>query len=76
MEITKLRSITDKLSKYTFYDDDNAYIQITEWGSGEGWDIIISDKYDGTRQFQLSWEILDAINYLVKYMQYEDKRNS
>lgn len=70
MEIYKRKSINDKLSKYTYSAKDNSsYIEITEWKNGEGWDIDI----DGRKLFSLTFGELEAINYLVKALDIEQK---
>lgn len=70
MEIYKRKSINDKLSKYTYSTKDNSsYIEITEWKNGEGWDIDI----DGRKHITLTLGELEAINYLVKALDIEQK---
>lgn len=70
MEIYKRKSINDKLSKYTYLAKDNSsYIEITEWKNGEGWDIDIDDR----KLFSLTFGELEAINYLVKALDIEQK---
>lgn len=70
MEIYKRKSINDKLSKYTYSTKDNSfYIEITEWNNGEGWDIDI----DGRKHITLTLGELEAINYLVKALDIEQK---
>jgi hypothetical protein len=48
-------------------NSDSDYIEITEWTNGEGWDITIND----TKHFSLTDGELDAINYLIKHLQFE-----
>lgn len=60
MESTNRRSVSDKLSKYCYLKDSNAFIEVTEWKNGEGWDITINDK-----MFSLTDGELRAINYLT-----------
>jgi hypothetical protein len=68
MEINKRKSIYDTLSKYDpLCNSDSDYIEITEWTNGEGWDITIND----TKHFSLTDGELDAINYLIKHLQFE-----
>ena len=70
MEIYKRKSINDKLSRYTYSTKDNSsYIEITEWKNGEGWDIDI----DGRKHITLTLGELEAINYLVKALDIEQK---
>lgn len=70
MEIYKRKTINDKLSKYTYSTKDNSsYIEITEWKNGEGWDIDI----DGRKHITLTLGELEAINYLVKALDIEQK---
>lgn len=69
MELTDRKSVHDNLKKYCVLAKENSYIEVTEWVNGEGWDITIDD-----RSFHLTWGELEAINYLVKVLDYEDKK--
>lgn len=70
MEIYKRKSINDKLSKYTYSTKDNSsYIEITKWKNGEGWDIDIDDR----KHISLTLGELEAINYLIKALDIEQK---
>lgn len=66
IEVSKLKSVQAKLKKFDYLAKDSNYITITEWANGEGWDITIDNK-----NFQLSYGELEAINYLIHYLQYE-----
>lgn len=69
MEKNKVKSISDNLSKYSYYDSDkDKYITVTEWANGEGWDININDTI-----FSLHHSYLEAINYLTKVLDYESE---
>lgn len=70
MEITKVSQITDSLKKYTYGGKDSDYITVTEWANGEGYDIDINGKL-----ITLSDSELEAINYLVLVMRFENKNN-
>jgi hypothetical protein len=70
MEITKRNSINDKLKKYTYSGDENDVIEITEWANGDGVDIAIAKMSGDNRIFSLSYDELDAIDYLIKTMKY------
>ena len=70
MELVNRKSIHDDLKKYCVLAKDNDHIEVTEWTNGEGWDIIINDKI-----ISLSWGELEAINYLVKALDYESRKN-
>jgi hypothetical protein len=41
------------------------FMEITEWSSGEGYDIYISDS-SGERQFNLTWGQFEALKACVK----------
>ena len=41
------------------------FIEVTEWTNGEGWDIWLND-----RPMSLTCGQLEAINYLVKTLNY------
>ena len=72
MEITKRKSINDKLKKYTYSGDENDIIEITEWANGDGIDIAISTVSGNNRIYTLSHDELDAIDYLVKCLKYKE----
>lgn len=66
MERKNLKSVSDKLSKYSYFAKDDEYITITEWANGEGWDIDLNGKL-----IQLHDTELEAINYLTQVLMYE-----
>lgn len=66
MDIVSRKSINDNLRKYDHLAQENSFIEITEWGNGEGWDITIDD-----RVISLTWGQLDAIQYLTLALQYQ-----
>lgn len=65
-ELIQRKSINDNLRKYDHLAKENSFIEITEWGNGEGWDITIDD-----RVISLTWGQLDAIQYLTLALQYQ-----
>lgn len=65
MEILERKSISDKLRKYDHLAKDDDFIEVTEWGNGEGWDITLNEQV-----ISLTWGQLDAIDYLIKHLQY------
>lgn len=65
-EIRNRKSVFDDLSHYD-PSDKNGFIEITEWSNGGGWDISINDN----KLISLSYYELDAINYLIKRLEYE-----
>ena len=60
MEVTQRKSITDDLSKYDILANNSSFIEVTEWGNGEGIDVQIDDK----KHFSLTYGELEAIIYL------------
>lgn len=66
MEINNRKSVSDDLKKYCIFAKENDFIEVTEWTNGEGYDIQISD----TKHISLSFGELEAINYLVKSLDY------
>lgn len=65
MEMKKVKSIQEKISKYTYRNTDDL-INITEWQNEEGWTISI-----GERVFDLCYGELEAIQYLIKVMEHD-----
>lgn len=73
METNNRKSVYCPLKdlKYGWNTSDNDFIEITEWTNGEGWDIhICYNKQE--RNLSLNYEDLDIINYLTKYLSYND----
>lgn len=70
-EIYQRKSIMDYLIKYDYLAKDDDYIEITEWANGEGYDISIKDK----NVFSLTLGEIEAINFLIKKMDYDKKQN-
>lgn len=70
MEITNKKSVFDKLSKYDFTNNDDNTIEVSDWINGEGIDICIIEN-NTTKSYSLSYNELDAINYLTQVLRYE-----
>ena len=68
------KSISDDLSKYDYLrnTDENAFIEVTEWSNGEGYDITIETKND-SKLISLTNGELEAINYLTKTLDYNNE---
>ena len=69
MKIGSRKSIHDDLQKYDYLKNKSSFIEITEWTNEEGWDIAINEK-----TFNLTHGELEAINYLVKALDYESDK--
>lgn len=67
MAITKVKEISDKLAKYTYSNNQNDFIIVTEWSNLDGWTIQINDD----KVISLSSGELDAINFLTHKLHYE-----
>lgn len=65
-EIIQRKSINDNLRKYDHLAKEHSFIEITEWGNGEGWDIAMDDK-----MISLTYGQLNAIQYLTLALQYQ-----
>ena len=68
MKMTKVDQITDSLKKYTYSGKDSDYITLTEWDNKDGYNIDINGKL-----ITLSDDELEAINYLILVMRFENK---
>lgn len=67
MEFKKRKSVSEKLSKFDALAKDEDFIEVTEWANGEGNDITINDN----KFISLTWGELEAINHLVKLLDYD-----
>ena len=65
MELYKRKAVNDSLKKYDHLAKDSDFIEVTEWANGEGWDISLNN-----RLISLTYGQLEAINYLVKALDY------
>ena len=65
MKINERKSVSDELKKYDHLAKDTDFIEVTEWTNGEGWDIWLND-----RPMSLTYGQLEAINYLIKFLDY------
>lgn len=65
MKINERKSVSDELKKYDHLAKDSDFIEVTEWTNGEGWDIWLND-----RLMSLTYGQLEAINYLIKFLDY------
>ncbi len=70
MEFINKKSVNDKLKRYDYLAKDEDFIEVTEWTNGEGYDITINDKTISLTEGQLN-----AINYLVKSLEYKSNDN-
>ncbi len=67
MNFNSRKSVSDDLKKYNPCAKDSSFIEVIEWSNGDGIDINIDDKH-----IELSFDELEAINYLSKVLQYEN----
>lgn len=65
MEATNRKSITESMKKFNPCCKKEDFIEVTEWNNGAGYDITIDEKI-----ISLSFEELDAINVLIKCLEY------
>lgn len=74
MKKNNRKSVSDDLSKYDYLQntDENAFIEVTEWSNGEGYDITIETKND-SKLISLTNGELEAINYLTKTLDYNNE---
>ena len=66
MEFNSKKSVNDNLKKYDYLAKEDDFIEVTEWTNGEGYDIMINDETISLTEGQLN-----AINYLVKSLEYK-----
>ena len=66
MKFNSRKSVNDKLKKYDYLAKDNDYIEVIEWTNGDGYDISINYKIISLTSGQI-----DAINYLVRSLEYK-----
>lgn len=70
MEHYTRKSIFDNLNTYDYLcNDPNAFIEITQWANGDGYDINISSNHKQLYISLTDGEI-EAINHLINCLQY------
>lgn len=69
MKVNNRKSIFEDLKKFSIFAKEGDFIEVTEWTNGEGVDISLGSS-QGTRNISLTWDELDAINYLVLGLKY------
>ena len=67
----KVRSLIENLNVFDATRKESDYITVTEWANGEGWDFSINEN-----TFSLTWGELEAINYMVKSLEYGNFSNN
>lgn len=70
MKIEKRNSIWEDLKVFDPWAKENDFISITKWINGEGFDVVI-ECCNHTNQFSLTYDQLEAINYLTKTLEYK-----
>lgn len=68
-EFHNIKCVSDDLRKYDILAKEHDFIQVCEWSNGNGWDISFNDKV-----ISLTFGQLDAINYLIKVLEYDSNR--
>ena len=61
-----VKCVSDDLRKYEVCAKEHDFVQVCEWSNGNGWDISFNDKV-----ISLTFGQLDAINYLIKVLEYD-----
>lgn len=70
MEIKNRKTVFDDLRKYCYLAKEHDSIEVTEWTNEGGYDISVSSS-SAIRQISLTRGELEAINYLVKTLDYQ-----
>ena len=66
-------STVANLKDYCYHaKDKDAFMEVTEWVNGEGFDIVINDGRDN-KHFTLTYGELDLLNILVTYKESKDE---
>ena len=69
MEKYNKKAIFDDLDKYDYLAKESDFIEVTEWANGEGYDISVRDKL-----ISLTHGEIEAINYLIKCLDFSEKK--
>lgn len=66
IEVNRRRSVFAELKGYCSQSGDNDYMELTEWSSLEGFDIVI-DRKRGLEKFSLSYGEWDLLQVLMHW---------
>ena len=61
-----------ELDVFCHHSKDNDFIEITEWGNGEGYDVVIC-THTKNQTFSLTHGEIQALQYLLNSPRYETK---
>jgi len=64
MKTYKRNSIFNELKNHCILNDENGYIEITEWKNGEGFDVEVNSTINN--RFQLTWGEWKLLKKMVK----------
>jgi len=64
MKKYKRNALFDELKKYDYLAGESDFMEVTEWGNGDGFDVEIAGKL--SVRFPLTWGEYDALKKLVK----------
>lgn len=60
------KTVYDNMKKYDTFAKEDSFIEVTKWTNGEGFDINLDEQ-----KFNLTYSQLEALNYLIKVLEYE-----
>jgi hypothetical protein len=66
IKVSKRRAVFSELKGYCMHSGDHDYMEVTEWASGEGFDIVI-DRKRGLEKFSLSYGEWDLLQVLMHW---------
>lgn len=66
IQVSKRRAVFADLKAYCTQSGDNDYMEVTEWSSLEGFDIVI-DRKRGLEKFSLSYGEWDLLQVLINW---------
>lgn len=66
VEVSKRRAVFSGLKDYCHLSGDHDYMEVTEWSSGEGYDVCIDSKRGGEK-FSLSHGEVELLMVLLNY---------
>lgn len=66
IDVNKRRAVSSSLTKYCIFAKDNDFMEVTEWASGEGYDISIYNNC-GDKSFSLTHGEFELLQVLINY---------
>lgn len=70
IEVSQRRAVLSRLKPYCHHSGQHDHMEVTEWGNGEGFDIVI-DRKTNKETFSLTYGEWELLQVLMNYKESE-----